>query len=89
MADRKMLMMDPKDNVAVLLEDAQAGDVCRSGDITCTAVEAIEFAHKIALADIRVGETVLKYGHKIGYATVPIAKGAWVHRHNIESERGR
>ena len=89
MQRKKMLIMDEKDNVGVLLEDAAAGDLCCYKDVSCMAGEPIQFGHKIALSDVALGETVLKYGHKIGYATAPIPKGRWVHCHNIESERGR
>ena len=89
MSRKKMLIMDPRDNVGVLLEDAGPGDLCFCGNLECTAKESIAFGHKIALADLPSGTTVLKYRHKIGYATAPISKGTWVHRHNIESERGR
>lgn len=86
---KKMLVMDPQDNVGVVLEDIEPGDECYFGTIKCTAKDKIPFGHKIALTSISNHEDVLKYGHKIGYATRPIEKGMWVHRHNIESERGR
>lgn len=86
---RKMLIMDPLDNVGIALEDVQAGDICRSDGTEVEALQDIVFCHKIALCDIAEGTDVLKYGQKIGAATHPIKKGQWVHRHNVESERGR
>ena len=89
MHKKKMLIMDPADNVGVLLEDAAAGDLCSFNGRDWVAAEEISFGHKLALTDIPRGTDILKYGHKIGYATKDIRKGQWVHVHNIESERGR
>lgn len=38
---------------------------------------------KYALRDIARGEAVIKYGNPIGHATQEIAKGEWVHSHNL------
>lgn len=89
MTEKKMLIMDPADNVGVLLEDAAAGDVCSNGDIRVIALEDIEFCHKIALCDLQSEENAIKYGQKIGYISSFTKKGQWVHRHNLLSERGR
>ena len=45
MTEKKMLIMDPADNVGVLLEDAAAGDVCSNGDIR--GENAIKYGQKI------------------------------------------
>jgi altronate dehydratase small subunit len=45
--------------------------------------------HKIALVEIGQGEAVFKYGEIVGYATAPIARGDWVHLHNLESAHFR
>jgi (2R)-sulfolactate sulfo-lyase subunit alpha len=55
--------------------------------ITLTALDAIPLGHKIALADLKSGETVLKYGHDIGTAIGSIAKGRHVHVHNLKTKR--
>jgi altronate dehydratase small subunit len=78
-----------QDNVATLLDDASPGPVGLLGAAGAgAAVEAIEpvaRAHKIALAHLRPGEVVTKYGVPIGRAIQPIARGAWVHLHNLAS----
>lgn len=43
----------------------------------------IPFGHKVALRDIKKGENIIKYGHPIGHATSDIARGEWVHVHNM------
>jgi len=93
MRKAKAIVIDPKDNVATVIGTLQAGDTVTaridSRDITIEARDAIPFAHKIAIRPIARGEDVLKYGCSIGKATADIPVGAWVHVHNIESQRGR
>jgi hypothetical protein len=85
--------LDVEDNVAILLEPVAAGqDVqVKIGEAiaTITAREPIALGHKIALADLQPGALLLKYGECIGEATAPIARGGWVHVHNVRSRRAR
>lgn len=87
--ERRLLVMNPKDNVGVLLEQTTAGDTCiYNGDLIEMTTD-IEFAHKVALIDISAKELVIKYGHEIGYAEKEIHKGEWVHTHNMGCRRGK
>ena len=52
-----------------------------------TARQAIPLGHKVALRDIRQGDTVLKYGVSIGAAACDIRAGEHVHTHNLRSQR--
>jgi len=65
----KAMTINPKDNVAVVLE----------------AVGGIPVGHKVALTPIKKNEQVIKYGFPIGYATTEIAVGDHVHTHNIKT----
>ena len=47
----------------------------------------IPIGHKVALKDLAVGDTVIKYGVDIGKVVQPIAKGAHAHVHNIKTKR--
>jgi (2R)-sulfolactate sulfo-lyase subunit alpha len=47
----------------------------------------VPIGHKIALTDIRKGDTVWKYGQDIGVAVADIAKGEHVHVHNLKTKR--
>ena len=51
------------------------------------ALDAIPLGHKIALKDIKKGETLLKYGHDIGRAVSAIGKGRHAHVHNVKTKR--
>ena len=89
----KAIILNSKDNVAVMLENVKKGEIVyASGDGKCIEVEAIDnidFGHKIALNDIKKGEQIIKYGQTIGLATDNIFRGNHVHIHNIESCRAR
>ncbi len=44
-----------------------------------------ETGHKLALCDIRAGESVIKYGFPIGKASADIKSGEQVHTHNLRT----
>lgn len=75
------------DNVATLLDDA-SGEIQILGaqPEKVQLLEKILRGHKVALKDFIVGEAVVKFGVRIGHATKPIARGAWVHLHNLASD---
>ena len=87
--NRRLLVMDEKDNVGVVLENADAGDGCRYGDLDLKILDAVEFGHKVALADISENEIIFKYGQEIGHAEKDIRRGQWVHVHNMGCRRGK
>lgn len=72
-----IFIINPADNVAVALHALSAGE--------CGAAQPIPAGHKLALRDIAPGEEIVKYGHPIGRATRPIARGEWVHVHNVRT----
>lgn len=81
------------DNVAVVLQPVAAGEdvSVKLADtvVTVKVLEPIALCHKIALVDLRPGDAVIKYGECIGEAIAPIARGAWVHIHNLRSRRAQ
>ena len=77
----------PNDNVATLLEDAKTESVNLIPE-TARAVklnQPITLGHKVALVNIKTGESIIKYGIRIGIATRDIRLGDWVHLHNCTS----
>jgi (2R)-sulfolactate sulfo-lyase subunit alpha len=90
----QFLVHDKKDTVGVVVvEDLKAG-TAMSGVITAnnstlklTSKAAIPIGHKVALIDIKKGDTVWKYGQDIGKAVANIAKGGHVHVHNLKTKR--
>lgn len=79
----KQIQIHPMDNVAVALETIAVGEPISVGGGTVTAAEDIDRGHKIALAEIRRGGQVVKYGCAIGVAFHDISPGSWVHTHNV------
>jgi hypothetical protein len=84
----RAFQVQPQDNVATLIDDAPAGAVeiigANRGEIA--AVENISRGHKIAVCDIAANAAVIKFGVRIGHATKPVSRGAWVHLHNLASD---
>ncbi|AAT42629.1 UxaA family hydrolase [Picrophilus oshimae] len=87
------LVIDEKDNVATLLEGSKAGEKVQLKGLTCEKSiicnQDIPSGHKIAIKNIKLGESVIKYGEIIGRATKEIKIGDYVHIHNIDSIRGK
>jgi (2R)-sulfolactate sulfo-lyase subunit alpha len=51
------------------------------------AVQDIPIGHKVALKDLAVGDTVIKYGEDIGKVVAPVKKGEHLHVHNMKTKR--
>lgn len=77
----KFLVIDKKDNVMVLLDDYQKGDIINGIELK----ENIKKGHKVALVDIKSGVDVIKYSYPIGKSIKEIKKGEWVHTHNMKT----
>jgi altronate dehydratase len=87
------LRIHPEDNVVVALSDLPAHTPVETAPplaiATVTTVDAIPFGHKIAIAPIGAGQTVVKYGASIGVASQAITSGQHVHTHNLRTVRGK
>jgi altronate dehydratase len=85
------LLIDGGDSVGVALVDLEPGATITLADGNghrVVAREPIPFGHKVALAPIRRGDHVIKYGASIGVAERDIEPGEHVHVHNLKSVRG-
>jgi (2R)-sulfolactate sulfo-lyase subunit alpha len=58
-----------------------------NSDFHLTANQDVPIGHKIALSDLAVGDTVIKYGQDIGRVVAAVAKGDHVHTHNLKTKR--
>ena len=88
------VLHDPKDTVAVVLvEGVKAGKALtgwimdEDRTISLNAEQDIPIGHKLALKDIKNGETIIKYGIDIGKSVADIKAGAHAHVHNIKTKR--
>ena len=80
-----LIQVHPLDNVAVALKPLEPGKGIGLAGRQLTIGEAILEGHKVAIDEIAPGDVVRKYGWPIGRATAPIAAGAHVHSHNVET----
>jgi hypothetical protein len=84
----RILVIDPSDNVAVALEPAEKGNPLVLPDgREIIALDAVPFAHKIAIVSLAEEASVVKYGEVIGLTTRAINVGEHVHIHNMRSQR--
>jgi (2R)-sulfolactate sulfo-lyase subunit alpha len=88
------LVHSPKDNVGVIVvEGLKAGTrmlgVVTETNKTCevTARHDIPIGHKVALAPLKTGDTVIKYGEDIGRMVADAGSGEHVHVHNLKTKR--
>jgi arabinonate dehydratase len=75
----RTLRLAPQDNVVVAIDAISPG----ASAAGLTARERVPRGHKMAIAPVREGEPVRKYGQIIGFAAKHIAPGEWVHEHNV------
>ena len=76
----RFLRLNQKDNVIVAI-DALTPPV----EIEGVGVrQRILRGHKMATTAIAPGQSILKFGQVIGFASKAIAPGEWVHEHNVE-----
>ena len=88
------IVHDKADTVGVVVvEDVQPGNdltgwIMETDEtITLKSLDPVPLCHKIALREIKSGDTVLKYGHDVGRAVADIGKGRHVHVHNLKTKR--
>ncbi len=94
MSGPDFLVHDAVDTVGVVVVEGVKqgaslnGLVMETGNtVTMTALADIPLGHKIALNDLTVGDTVLKYGHDIGKIVAAAKPGDHVHVHNMKTKR--
>ena len=57
------------------------------GSATVEAKNEVPLGHKLALTDLKEGDTIIKYGHDIGKVVKAIKKGEHVHVHNVKTKK--
>ena len=89
-----IIIHDQKDNVGVVvIEKITPKQECscwimeNDSTINIQSIDEIPLGHKIALKDLKVGDTIFKYGHDIGKVVKEIKKGEHVHVHNVKTKK--
>ena len=81
-----LLLISPKDNVAVALRSLETGEVAIAGGGSLSLLQPVKLGDKVAIHDLGEGEKILKYGVPIGSSARAIAAGEHVHLHNMQSD---
>jgi len=94
MSHPDFIIHDEKDNVGVVvIETTKKGQDCNAWimendkSIKVPSLNEVPLGHKIALQDLKEGDTILKYGHDIGKVVKAIKKGEHVHVHNVKTKK--
>jgi (2R)-sulfolactate sulfo-lyase subunit alpha len=94
MSHPDLIIHDEKDNVGVVvIETTKKGQDCNAWimendkSIKVPSLNEVLLGHKIALKDLKEGDTILKYGHDIGKVVKAIKKGEHVHVHNVKTKK--
>ena len=80
-ATPRTLRLHGSDNVLVAVDVIDQG-AHTQGNVIARA--RVPKGHKMATVAIAKGAPILKFGQIIGFASVDIAPGDWVHEHNVE-----
>ena len=90
----QLLVHDHGDNVGVVVvEGLKSGTkmlCCDTADNSTFELEAcadVPIGHKVALNDLKEGDTATKYGEDIGKFIANVEKGGHVHVHNLKTKR--
>lgn len=88
------LVHSPKDNVGVVVVEGLKASTEMLGVITesdsttkARANHDIPVGHKVALKDMKKGDTIIKYGEDVGKVVADFKKGDHVHTHNVKTKR--
>ncbi len=87
------LVHEKDDAVGVAVRDLKKGQQAAgvfmdtNRKLAVPVLKDIPLGHKIALRDMKEGDTVIKYGHDIGRVVAPISRGDHVHVHNVKTKR--
>lgn len=86
---KKVLKVNPKDNVIVALLDLPAGESVHLDGAEYTLVKDIKAKHKFAAVDFQDGDHIIMYGVIVGKASQPIRKGEVITTENVKHQSAK
>ena len=86
---KKVLKVNPKDNVIVALLDLAAGDSVHLDGADYTILKDIKAKHKFAAVDFSEGDQIIMYGVIVGKANQPILKGEVITTENVKHQSAK
>ncbi|MFN9113381.1 MAG: UxaA family hydrolase, partial [Bacteroidota bacterium] len=75
--------LHPDDNLVIALIPLSPGRTITVGTRQIKTTSVINAGHKVAIAPIKTGEVVRRYGQIIGFAQKDIQPGDHIHVHNL------
>lgn len=81
----EFIKINPADNVAVAIHDAEAGTGFSIDGVQVTAKVRIPAGHKMALRDLSCGQDVVKYGFPIGHLLQDVPQGGLIDHSNLKT----
>src|SRR5579859_4417801 len=85
-AENSAILLHANDNVAIARVPVSAGFKLRIAGREVVARAPIPAGHKVALRAVAEGESLIRYGQRIGRARHAIEPGDHVHTHNVAYE---
>ncbi|MCF2221443.1 altronate dehydratase family protein [Chryseobacterium sp. PS-8] len=86
---KKVLKVNPKDNVIVALLDLSAGESVHLDGAEYTFVKDIKAKHKFAAVDFQEGDQIIMYGVIVGKANQHIKKGEVITTENVKHQSAK
>ncbi|MBP1223230.1 UxaA family hydrolase [Flavobacterium sp. 1355] len=83
---KKLIKVNPTDNVAVALVNLVAGEVINFEGEDITIESDVKMKHKIALVPFNVGDRIIMYGVLVGKSSARIEKGGLLSTLNVKHE---
>jgi len=90
----QLLAHDHKDNVAVVVVEGLTAGTDALGVVTADdstfnirVEDDVPIGHKVALKELKAGDTAIKYGEDVGKIVADVKKGGYVHVHNLKTKR--
>ena len=81
----KFIKINAADNVAVAIQDVEAGVSFNINDESVKTVTNIPAGHKVALEDMGEGTDIIKYGFSIGHLLSPVKRGGVIDHTNLKT----
>jgi altronate hydrolase len=86
---KKLIKVDPSDNVAVALVNLVAGETIAFEGEDVLVLSDTKMKHKIAMKDFEAGDKIYMYGVIVGKANQKIAKGDVITTSNVKHESAK
>ncbi len=83
---RRILKLDPRDNVFIALRDLKKGDIVEFAGTEYELTSDVPAKHKFVIRDLGQGDRIVMYGVTVGTATAPVKRGEAITTRNMRHE---